>query len=200
MPPARRSTRAAPTSAARESAKPYTRTNTRRSGSPSAQSPAASVSRTPPGGKNSLKLTVKAAPSKLRQAISGSQLPPNPYTDEASESDATPKPSSRTARATRNPRTVVEQDSDEDEDDDEDAEDRDVEDGVADVDGGSEVDVHARPPSTRVRSASACASYFLLAQLRYAIVMAKVETNWPRPNSSPTLTLPNTGVAKKSVA
>lgn len=122
MPPARRSTRAAPTSASRESAKPYTRTNTRRSGSPSAQSPAASVSRTPPGGKNSLKLTVKAAPSKLRQAISGSQLPPNPYTDEASESDATPKPSSRTARATRNPRTVVEQDSDEDEDDDEDAE------------------------------------------------------------------------------
>ena len=111
MPPARRSTRAAPTSASRESAKPYTRTNTRRSGSPSAQSPAASVSRTPPGGKNSLKLTVKAAPSKLRQAISGSQLPPNPYTDEASESDATPKPSSRTARATRNPRTVVEQDS-----------------------------------------------------------------------------------------
>jgi Ino eighty subunit 2 len=122
MPPARRSTRAAPTSAARESAKPYTRTNTRRSGSPSAHSPAASVSRTPPGGNNSLKLTVKAAPSKLRQAISGSQLPPNPYTDEASESDATPKPSSRTARATRNPRTVVEQDSDEDEDDDEDAE------------------------------------------------------------------------------
>lgn len=123
MPPTRRSTRAPPTSAARESAQPYTRTNTRRSGSPSQQIPSATLSRTPPpGGKNSLKLTVKAAPSKLRQAISGSQLPPNPYTDEASESDATPKPSARTARATRNPRTVVEQDSDEDDDEDEDAE------------------------------------------------------------------------------
>jgi Ino eighty subunit 2 len=124
MPPARRSNRAAPTSDARESAKPYTRTNTQRSGSPSNQIPSASLSRTiPPGGKNSLKLTVKAAPSKLRQAISGSQLAPNPYTDDASESDVTPKPSSRTARATRNPRTVVERDSDEDdEDEDEDAE------------------------------------------------------------------------------
>jgi Ino eighty subunit 2 len=126
MPPTRRSTtRAAPTSAARESTKPYSRTNTRRSGSPSSNpTPPATLSRTPPpGGKNSLKLTVKAAPSKLRQAISRSQLPPNPYTDEASESDATPKPSARTARATRNPRTVVEQDSDEDdEDEDEDAE------------------------------------------------------------------------------
>ncbi|KAM0721608.1 hypothetical protein Q7P37_002533 [Cladosporium fusiforme] len=121
MPPTRRSARALPTPTARESAKPYTRTNTR-SGSPSQQTPAASLSRaSPASGKNSLKLTVKAAPSKLRQAISGSQLPPNPYTDEASESDATPKPSARTARATRNPRTVVEQDSDDD-DDDEDAE------------------------------------------------------------------------------
>jgi Ino eighty subunit 2 len=97
------------------------------------------LSRTPPpGGKNSLKLTVKAAPSKLRQAISGSQLPPNPYTDDASESDATPKPTARTARATRNPRTVVEQDSDEDdEDEDEDAEGEDDDDEDAD---GEEVD------------------------------------------------------------
>jgi Ino eighty subunit 2 len=136
MPPTRRSTtRAAPTSAARESAKPYTRTNTRRSGSPSNQTPSATLSRTPPpGGKNSLKLTVKAAPSKLRQAISGSQLPPNPYIDEASESDATPKPSSRTARATRNPRTVVEQDSDDDDDDDED-EDAEGEDDDEDAEG-----------------------------------------------------------------
>ena len=125
MPPTRRSTRAPPTSAARESSKSYSRTNARRSGSPSSNPiPSATSSRTPPpGGKNSLKLTGKAAPSKLRQAISGSQLSPNPYTDEASESEVTPKPSARTARATRNPRTVVEQDSDEDdEDEDEDAE------------------------------------------------------------------------------
>lgn len=138
MPPTRRSTRAPPTSAARESSKPYSRTNSRRSGSPSSNpTPSATLSRTPPlGGKNSLKLTVKAAPSKLRQAISGSQLPPNPYTDDASESDATPKPSARTARATRNPRTVVEQDSDEDdEDEDEDAEGEDDEDAE-----GEEVD------------------------------------------------------------
>jgi Ino eighty subunit 2 len=136
MPPARRSTRAAPISAARESTQPYSRTNTRRSGSPSSNpTPSATLS---PGGKNSLKLTVKAAPSKLRQAISGSQLPPNPYTDEASESDATPKPSVRTARATRNPRTVVEQDSDEDdEDEDEDAEGEDDDDEDAE---GEEVD------------------------------------------------------------
>lgn len=140
MPPTRRSTRAPPTSAARESSKPYSRTNTRRSGSPSNPTPSATLSRTPPpgGNKNSLKLTVKAAPSKLRQAISGSQLPPNPYTDDASESDATPKPTARTARATRNPRTVVEQDSDEDdEDDDEDAEGEDDDDEDAD---GEEVD------------------------------------------------------------
>jgi Ino eighty subunit 2 len=141
MPPTRRSTRAPPTSTARESSKPYSRTNTRRSGSPSSNpTPSATLSRTPPpGGKNSLKLTVKAAPSKLRQAISGSQLPPNPYTDEASESDATPKPTARTARATRNPRTVVEQDSDEDdEDDDEDAEGEDDDDD--DDADGEEVD------------------------------------------------------------
>lgn len=137
MPPARRSTRAPPTSVARESIKPYTRTNTRYSGSSSNQPPSASLSRTSPaGGKDPLKLTVKAAPSKLRQAVSGSQLPPNPYTDDASESDATPKPAARSARATRNPRTVVEQDSDED-DEDEDAEGEDDDEEDAD---GEEVD------------------------------------------------------------
>lgn len=135
MPPTRRSTRVAPASAARESAKPYssTWTNTRRSGSPFAPTPAALLSRTQPAsGKNSLKLTVKAAPSKLRQAISGSQLPSNPYADDASESDATPKPSARSARATRNPRTVVEPDSDEDD------EDEDVEGEVDDEDAEGE--------------------------------------------------------------
>lgn len=169
MPPTRRSTRTAPTSNARESAKPYTNTRTNtRSGSPSQQqTPAASLSRaSPASGKNSLKLTVKAAPSKLRQAISGSQLPPNPYADEASEGDATPKPTGRSARATRNPRTVVEQDSDEEdededaegEDDDEDAEGEDVdqellanEDSQDDAEGEDEdmdelQDTHPPPP------------------------------------------------------
>lgn len=118
------------------------------------------------GGHNTLKLTVKAAPSKLRQAISGSQLPPNPYTDEASESDATPKPSARTARATRNPRTVVEQDSDEDgeeedaegEDDDDDADGAEVDDELLanedsqDEDAeGEDDDMEDHPPPPVIR-------------------------------------------------
>jgi len=114
MPPTRRSTRTASSTAALEASKLYTRTDTR-SNSPSAQPSTASLSRTPPGSKQSLKLTVKAAPSKLRQATSGSAIPPNPYA-EGSESDATPQPATRTARTTRNPRTVVEPDSDEDDD------------------------------------------------------------------------------------
>lgn len=66
----------------------------------------------------SIRLTVKAPPSKLRQAISGSDLPPNPYQDDL-ESD-TPDPPPRPSRTTRNPRTVVEPESDEEEEDDED--------------------------------------------------------------------------------
>lgn len=116
MPPARRSARNTSSTAARESAHPYTRAN--RQTSPPRSS--ASIAR-PANGKTSLRLTVKAAPSKLRQATSGSQIasiPPNPYAD-ASESDATPAPAVRTVRATRNPRTVVEPESDEEEDEEE---------------------------------------------------------------------------------
>ncbi|CAK3842675.1 INO80 complex subunit 2 [Lecanosticta acicola] len=80
---------------------------------PNASRSSASIAR-PASGKSSLRLTVKAPPSKLRQATSGASIPPNPYA-EASESDTTPAP--RAARATRNPRTVVEPDSDEDDED-----------------------------------------------------------------------------------
>lgn len=74
------------------------------------------------GSTTSLRLTVKAPPSKLRQAISGSAFPPNPYADQ-SESDGTPAPPVRTARTTRNPKIVVDPDSDQDEEEeDEDAE------------------------------------------------------------------------------
>ncbi|KAF2725598.1 hypothetical protein K431DRAFT_215799 [Polychaeton citri CBS 116435] len=81
-------------------------------------------------GSNGLRLTVKAEPSKLRQATSGNSLPSNPYA-ETSESDATPAPApSRPTRASRNPRTVVEADTDEDmeEDDEEEEEDDDDDD------------------------------------------------------------------------
>ena len=123
MPPARRSTRNVSTTAARESAHPYARAN--KPASSTSTRPSASIAR-PANGKTSLRLTVKAAPSKLRQATSGSQIsaqiPPNPYADNASESDATPGPVVRTARSTRNPRTVVEPESEE-EDESEDEED-----------------------------------------------------------------------------
>ncbi len=130
MPPARRSARAASHTAARVAAKPYTRANRQISpGTTVPRSSSASIAR-PANGKTSLRLTVKAPPSKLRQAISGSAIPPNAYADAPSESDATPQPPvSRTARATRNPRAVVEHDSDEDEGDDADDNDQDDEDG-----------------------------------------------------------------------
>lgn len=64
-----------------------------------------------------LRLTVKAPPSKLRQAISG---------DDPDNADDTPEPPVRTARSTRNPRTVLDNDSEEedqgDDDDDDEAE------------------------------------------------------------------------------
>ncbi|KJX94844.1 hypothetical protein TI39_contig4154g00009 [Zymoseptoria brevis] len=85
---------------------------------PGSSRPSASIAR-PANGAGSLRLTVKAPPSKLRQATSGGSIPPNPYADQ-SESDDTPAPAPRTARATRNPRTVIDPESDEDEDEDED--------------------------------------------------------------------------------
>lgn len=124
MPPARRSARnvSSTTSTARDSTHPYARAN--RQPSPTSTRPSASIAR-PANGKTSLRLTVKAAPSKLRQATSGSSvaapIPPNPYADNASESDATPIPVARRARSTRNPRTVVEPES-EDEESEEDVE------------------------------------------------------------------------------
>ncbi|CAK1367930.1 INO80 complex subunit 2 [Cercospora beticola] len=95
----------------------------------------ASIAR-PAAGKTSLRLTVKAPPSKLRQATSGSAIPPNPYADNQSESDATPAPPRRAARATRNPRTVVDHDSDE-MDEDQDAEGEDEEE---DAEGSNDQD------------------------------------------------------------
>ncbi|EMC91204.1 hypothetical protein BAUCODRAFT_39358 [Baudoinia panamericana UAMH 10762] len=75
-----------------------------------------SINPTTHGNKPGLRLTVKAPASKLRQATSSSAIPPNPY---AGDSDATPAP--RAARSTRNPRALIEPDS-EVEDEDEDAE------------------------------------------------------------------------------
>ena len=127
MPPARRSARTASSTLARESAQPYTRAN--RQSSPNTTRPTASIAR-PANGKTSLRLTVKAPPSKLRQATSGSQIaapiPPNPYADNPSESDATPAPAGRTARSTRNPRKVVEPESEEEDDGDAEGEEEDV--------------------------------------------------------------------------
>lgn len=69
----------------------------------------------------SIRLTVKAPPSKLRQAISGSDLPPNPYQHVDSE---TPDPLPRPSRATRNPVKVVDPESDDEQEDDEDMDDQ----------------------------------------------------------------------------
>ncbi|KAK5114075.1 hypothetical protein LTR85_010381 [Meristemomyces frigidus] len=133
MPPTRRSTRTASSTAARESAQPYSKANTRNS--PATPASSASVDRST---SNKLRLTVKAPPSKLRQATSSSQqapIPPNPYADAPSESDATPAPGvSRTARTTRNPKAVVEPDSDDVEDEDADRDEDMDDDAEGDVD------------------------------------------------------------------
>ncbi|KAF7194792.1 Ino eighty subunit 2 [Pseudocercospora fuligena] len=129
MPPERRSARSVSNTSAKVTAQPYTRANTR--SSPGTSRPGASISR-PANGKTLLRLTVKAPPSKLRQATSGSAIPPNPYADTPSESDATPAP--RAARATRNPRTVVDPDSDDLDDEMEDAEGEDDEDAEGELD------------------------------------------------------------------
>ncbi|KAK0355229.1 hypothetical protein LTR02_006596 [Friedmanniomyces endolithicus] len=145
MPAARRSARTASSTTARHSAQPYTTTRTNARRSPSAR-PSASVERsTTTGNKPGLRLTVKAPPSKLRQATSngapdilhGRSIPPNPYTESGieSESEVTPAPpAGRGARSTRNPRAVVEPESEEEEEE-EDAEGEDEEmDGEAEVD------------------------------------------------------------------
>ena len=67
-----------------------------------------------------LRITVKAPPSKLRQAISGDD-PESDFPD----ADDSPEPPVRTARSTRNPRTVLDNESDEEQEEDDDDEDED---------------------------------------------------------------------------
>ncbi|KAI7186483.1 hypothetical protein KC363_g6558 [Hortaea werneckii] len=138
MPPARRSTRAVTSTAATRVA-PYatasnSRTNTRytSSASPGPSPASASLDRT---ANSKLRLTVKAPPSKLRQATSSAQADSISANADTSESDATPVPASgmqggskdgngRSNRSTRNPRAVIDPDSEEpDDDEDEDMED-----------------------------------------------------------------------------
>ncbi|TKA25807.1 hypothetical protein B0A50_05562 [Salinomyces thailandicus] len=133
MPPTRRSTRTRALSTA--ASHPY-RSNTTDSrprstpGTPAS----ASLDRTT---NNKLRLTVKAPPSKLRQATSTNpepaSFPPNPYADAAAASESDGPPTGRGARTrgvgvrrTRNPKTVIDPDSEEPEDDDEDVEMEDV--------------------------------------------------------------------------
>ena len=129
MPPTRRSTRTTSSTAARDSAQPYT-TRANRQASPGSSKPTASITRGANG--SSLKLKVKAPSSKLKQvtgAADDGAFPPYPYGD-ASESDATPQPVTRQPRQTRNPRRVVEPDSDEDMEDAEGEEQDEDEDGM----------------------------------------------------------------------
>lgn len=150
MPPARRSAR---TVSASSTAPPYSHSPSR-ANSRTSPRPSASVSK-PVNGATSLRLTVKAPPSKLRQATSGSAFPPNPYAEQ-SESDDTPAPPVRTARATRNPKVVVDPDSDEDEEEEEeDAEGEDMddeedaernEDSEVDAEGEEDEDMDDHPP------------------------------------------------------
>ncbi|KAI5195689.1 hypothetical protein E4T39_08111 [Aureobasidium subglaciale] len=77
-----------------------------------------------------LRITVKAPPSKLRQAISGDD-PESDYPD----ADDSPEPPVRTARSTRNPRTVLDNESDDDQDDDEEEEEEEEDDDEEDADG-----------------------------------------------------------------
>ncbi|KAI4744959.1 hypothetical protein E4T50_04685 [Aureobasidium sp. EXF-12298] len=120
-----------------------------------------------------LRITVKAPPSKLRQAISGDD-PESDYPD----ADDSPEPPVRTARSTRNPRTVLdnesdddqEEDDDEDDDDDAEGEDDDVEntemmdaegsdeDADADADDMDMDSPHPTAPVIRVLPAVSAAS------------------------------------------
>lgn len=123
-------------------------------------STSASITRQPSDAHH-LRITVKAPPSKLRQAISGDD-PESDY-PQASE---TPEPPARSARSTRNPRTVLDNESDDDldeDDDDEDAEgdeddidntemmDAEGSDDDADADGDDlDMDEHPSSPVIRV--------------------------------------------------
>ncbi|WPH01019.1 Hypothetical protein R9X50_00385300 [Acrodontium crateriforme] len=81
------------------------------------------------GAANNGRLTIKVRPSKLRQATSSSYVD----ADTPSDSDATPQPTVRTARSTRNPRTVIDPESDEIDDDMEDEEEQDVDETEGDL-------------------------------------------------------------------
>ncbi|GAB7342253.1 hypothetical protein MBLNU457_g0496t2 [Dothideomycetes sp. NU457] len=113
--------------------------NTNTSYSPTARS-ATTIRRASPGpssgpAKPSIRLTVKSAPSKLRQAVGTDDLPPNPYT-----ADDTPEPPVRTSRSTRNQRTIVEADSDEEADEQEEDEDEDEEEEDDEEDAEGDID------------------------------------------------------------
>ncbi|KAK3643050.1 hypothetical protein LTR56_010424 [Elasticomyces elasticus] len=142
MPPTGRTTRSA-----RDSPQPYSKTTNSRANSPST-SPAATAHISRSSGLQSLKLTVKAPPSKLRQATTGraQQLPPNPYTPN-SNGEVTGRPT----RTTRNPKRVVEEEDSSDEAEEEDGDDGGMMEldeaevdnellGMADDDGDSEED------------------------------------------------------------
>ncbi|KAI7711570.1 hypothetical protein KC353_g8881, partial [Hortaea werneckii] len=104
----------------------------RSSASPGPSPASASLDRT---ANSKLRLTVKAPPSKLRQATSSAQADSISANPDTSESDATPIPASgmrggskdangRSKRSTRNTRTVIDPDSEEpDDDEDEEMED-----------------------------------------------------------------------------
>src|SRR5690606_14564450 len=90
-------------------------------------------------------------------------------------------------------------------DGDEQAEDGHVQHRVAALQGvlGKEQGVGAHREATSSsspRSLSATGSRCLFACRTYSAVMTNVETNWPRPNSKPTLTWPNTSVDMNSGA
>ncbi|KAF2218324.1 PAPA-1-like conserved region-domain-containing protein [Elsinoe ampelina] len=109
--------------------------------SPSASRASARQTATANAGKPSIRLTVKAQPSKLRQALSGDDLPPYPYSEEIES----PEPPIRNARSTRNPKVVIDPDSDEEMDDaeaedDEDGQDNGDEDGEDDQDDEEDED------------------------------------------------------------
>ena len=89
------------------------------------------------GAPSNGRLTLKVRPSKLRQATSSSYVD----ADTPSDSDATPQPPIRAARSTRNPRAIVEPESDEDEemeDEEEEQEDVDIDDTEGDLEQDNE--------------------------------------------------------------
>ncbi|KAK4973235.1 hypothetical protein LTR66_011232 [Elasticomyces elasticus] len=82
-----------------------------------------------------MRLTVKAPPSKLRQATSGTSLPSSPST--ASTPPTAPVNNARPSRASRNPRKIVEVDTSEEEEEDEDED----EDAEGEEDADAEIDI-----------------------------------------------------------